>query len=80
MTANKEQDVEKCAEGGPQSAMERRFLEEFLETRGQSLASLKALPDEQARRLMTEACRYASLKLAQVESKAHFRESIRGPD
>ena len=80
MNASKEQDLEGCADAGPQSAMERRFLEEFLQTRGQTLASLKSLPEEQARRLMTEACNYASLKLAQMESKAHFRETIRGPD
>ncbi len=80
MTATKEHDLERCAEGGPQSAMERRFLEEFLETKGQSLASLKSLPEEKVHQLMTEACRYASLKLAEVECKAHFRESIHRPD
>lgn len=79
MTANREQAEERCAEGGPQSAMEKRLLEEYLETKGHTLATLRALPEDEARRLMIEACRYASLKLAQVESKAHFRESIRGP-
>ena len=65
MTATKEHDLERCAEGGPQSAMERRFLEEFLETRGHSLASLKSLPEEEARRLMTEA---SPLRLAEAGS------------
>jgi hypothetical protein len=37
------------------------------------------LPEEEVKALMIEACKCASLKLAQVESKAHFRETIRGP-
>jgi hypothetical protein len=37
------------------------------------------LPEEEAKALMIEACKYASLKLAQVESEAHFRETIREP-
>lgn len=64
---------------GPESFMEKMLLEEYLRGKGFELKDLHTLPEEQARRLMTEASQYASLKMAQVESSAHFREKIRGP-
>lgn len=68
-----------CTEKRPESAIEKAFLEEYLNAQGYSLAALKTLPEEKAKELMTEACKYASLKLAQFESKAGFRDKIRGP-
>ena len=59
--------------------MESRLIEEYLRTKGYRLADLRALPVEQAKQLMREACQHASLRLAQVESTAYFREKIRGP-
>jgi hypothetical protein len=75
----KEKYIEDCLKEGPHSAMERMLLEEYLHQNGCSLSDIDALPEEQAKSLMVEACKYASLKLAQVESTAHFREKIRGP-
>lgn len=71
--------VDDCVKEGPQSAMEKMLLEEFLHGKGYSLADLNTLPKEQIKALMAEACQYASLRLAQLESTAHFREKIRGP-
>ncbi|MDT8307159.1 MAG: hypothetical protein RRC07_14605 [Anaerolineae bacterium] len=68
-----------CQKEGPQSEMEKALINEFLRTRGRTLADLKTLPPDQAKKLMTEACQFASLNLAQLESKAGFREKIRGP-
>lgn len=70
---------EESIRDGPQSAMERTLIEEFLQSKGYSFKDLCNLPEEEAKALMIEACKYASLKLARVESKAHFREKIRGP-
>jgi hypothetical protein len=64
---------------GPQSVIEKMFLEEYLQNQGYTLKELHNLPPEKAKALMTKASQYASLKLAQVESSAHFREKIRGP-
>jgi len=64
---------------GPQSALERRFIKEYIHKKGYQFEDLKRLPLEESKQLMTEACRYASLKLAEVESKAKFRKEIRGP-
>lgn len=73
-------DVDRCASEGPQSALEKKFIEEYLAGKGQSLDSVHRLPPDEGRQLMREACTYASLKLAEVESRAHFRQEIHGPD
>lgn len=74
-----EKFVDDCVKEGPQAAMEKAFIEEYLKSKGHSLKELQKLPAEKAKALMTEACQYASLKLAQMESTAHFREKIQGP-
>jgi hypothetical protein len=71
--------IDKCCEEGPQSSLERHLIEEYLDSKGYHLADLRSLPKQEAKRLMEEACRYASLKLAEVESRAHFRSQIRAP-
>lgn len=64
---------------GPQSALEKRFIKGYLQNKGYQLEDLKEIPPGDSKQLMTEACKYASLKLAEVESKAKFRNEIRGP-
>lgn len=64
---------------GPQSKLERKYIREFLLGKGFSLESLGELPEEEQRQLMAEASRYASLKLAEVESRAKFRKDIHTP-
>lgn len=70
---------EESIRDGPQSKMEKTLLEEYLRSKGYSFKDLCNLPEEKAKILMIEACKYASLKLAQLESTAHVRESIRRP-
>ena len=69
-----------CLEDGPQSVMEKALLEEFLQRKGYSLVTLRKLPESEARAFMVEACNYASLVMAQMESAAHIRESIHLPE
>jgi hypothetical protein len=64
---------------GPQSTLETKYVTEYLKQKGFALEDLKALPGDEAHQLMKEACQYASLKLAEVESRARFRDKIRGP-
>jgi hypothetical protein len=71
--------IDECFEEAPQSSLERHLIEEYLRDKGYQLADLKSLPKKEAKRLMEEACRNASLKLAEVESRAHFRSEIRAP-
>ncbi len=61
---------------GPQSALERKYIQEFLANQGFSLENLGQLPKEEQQRLMRAASKYASLKLAEVESRAKFRHDI----
>ena len=72
-------DTNDSIRDGPQSKMEKNLLEQYLQTRGYSFKDLCDLPEEEAKSLMIEACKYASLRLAQVESAARFRETIREP-
>jgi hypothetical protein len=71
--------IDECFSEGPQSALERCFIIEYLQEKGYTLEDLAKLPKEEAKKLMRGACQYASLKLAEVESRAVFREQIRGP-
>jgi len=64
---------------GPMSALERKLIKQYLHGKGYSLEDLHGLPKEETKRLMTEACRYASLKLAEIEAKAKLRKEIHFP-
>lgn len=62
---------------GPESALERMLIESYLKEKGySSIEELNKLPKEVAKQLMVEACRYASLKLAEVESTDRFQKDI----
>mgnify|MGYP001314915485 CR=1 FL=1 len=62
---------------GPESALERLLIDEYLKQQGiSSIKELCNLPEDQAKSLMIEACRYASLKLAAVESSNRFQSDI----
>ncbi len=72
-------DLGKCSEESPQSALERKFIEEYLSDKGYAIGDLQALPEDQASSLMREACKYASLKLAEIESRAQLRDDFHYP-
>lgn len=72
-------EVARCASEGPQSELEKKLLEEYLQAKGHSLKSLHQLPEDEAKRLMQEACIHVSLKLAEVEARARLRYEISGP-
>lgn len=72
-------DLERCSGEGPQSALERKLVEEYLTGKGYLREDLKKMPKEEAKQLMAEACMYASGKLAELEAKSHFRDNIRAP-
>jgi hypothetical protein len=52
--------------------LEQAFITEFLERRGLSRASLQALPEADAHEILIQASAYASVRLAEVESRAHY--------
>jgi ABC-type histidine transport system ATPase subunit len=62
---------------GPESALERMLIDEYLKQQGiSSVKELCKLPEEKAKQLRMEACRYASLKLAEIESTDRFQKDI----
>lgn len=61
----------------PQSELERQFIRQYLRDKGYGRDDLRALPKGQANALYRQACRYAALKLAEVEARAQFRHKIR---
>jgi hypothetical protein len=70
-------DPQECLDRGPQSALEKRFITAFLREKGYCLEDLEKLPRKEARRLMTEACQYACLKLTEIEAIAGFCRKIK---
>jgi ABC-type histidine transport system ATPase subunit len=66
---------------GPESALERMLIDEYLKHRGiSSVKELCKLPEDEAKQMMINACRYASLKLAEVESTDRFQHEIHTGD
>ena len=57
----------------PHAQLERAFIEEYLRSQG---CSLTTLPPDRAAALLSAACRYASERLTEVESRAHYVEDL----
>lgn len=56
--------------------LEKALIEEYLHEKGYSLEDIKKLPAEAVKKLMKEASQYASLKLEEVEARAHFIKEL----
>lgn len=66
-------DAEPTAFGRDSIAdLERAFIDEFLQARGYTTATLHQLPAETATALLKDASVYACGRLTEVESRAHF--------
>ena len=63
----------------PQSALERKLINEYLLSKGYRRQDLGDLTEHEAKILMREACHYAALKLAEIEARSKFRQNIRAP-
>jgi len=62
--------------GDANAPLERTFIEEYLRSQGYSLEELDQLSKKLRRKLMADASKYASLKLEEIEARAHFVEEI----
>ena len=62
----------------PLAELERQLIATYLARWGQDLHALMARDDADARRLLAEASRYASVKLSEVESRSHFVRELHG--
>jgi DNA-binding transcriptional MerR regulator len=64
------------AYNAPQSPLEQQLIIDFLADKGYTLKNIKTLPASLAKELMTAACSYASLKLAEIEARSKFHSKI----
>jgi hypothetical protein len=64
------------AVGDPSASLERALIDEFLAKLGHTQESLARLPADKREPVLRGALRYASLKLAEVESRAHMIDEI----
>jgi len=56
--------------------LENALIKEYLQTKGYLLEDIKKLPKDVADKLMKEASQYASLKLEEVQARAHFIKEL----
>jgi hypothetical protein len=62
----------------PLAELERHLISAYVAGAGHDLDELRARTDEDARRLLAEASRYASAKLSEVEARAHYVHKLHG--
>ena len=56
--------------------LENSLIAEYLKEKGYSHEDLKKLPAELVEKLMKEASQYASLKMEEVQARAHFVKEL----
>jgi hypothetical protein len=62
----------------PHASLEKMYIQDYLRSKGHTLASLRQLPKMIARRYRIEASIYASIHLAEAEMRANFLQRLRG--
>lgn len=62
----------------PMAEIERRLIAACLAGGGHNYDELVARGDDEARRLLAEASRYASSKLSEVEARSHYLHKLHG--
>ena len=60
----------------PQARLERALIEEYLQERGCSLATMNSKPAGEQRALLGEASRYAAGRLAEIDARAAYIHEI----
>ena len=56
--------------------LECALIDEFLAGRGHTLQSVDKLPPPERRELLRRAASYATLRLAEIEARAHFVDDL----
>jgi hypothetical protein len=62
----------------PMAELERHLISAYVAGAGHDLDALLARTDEDAKRLLAQASRYASAKMSEVESRSHFLHKLHG--
>lgn len=61
---------------GALDSLESAFIDEFLSARGHSFQSIKELTPARRQELLRGAAEYATLKLAEIEARAHLVKDL----
>ena len=72
-------DLNRFFVGSPQTILERTLIAEYLLSRGYLMTELKELSAQAAERLLREACRFAALRLSEIEFRDPFQWMFRLP-
>jgi hypothetical protein len=56
--------------------LEQSLIDEYLRTRGYDAVRLASLTDEQRATVRRDACKYADLRLAEIESRAQYLKAL----
>lgn len=62
----------------PLAQLERELIHAYLAGAGQDRQTLLARNDDAATQLLADASRYASAKLAEIESRLHYLRALQG--
>jgi hypothetical protein len=62
----------------PLAELESQLIRAYVAGAGYDLDALLVRTDQDARRLLAEASRYASAKLSEVEARSHYLHELRG--
>jgi len=66
--------------GTPLAKVERALIDSFLRSRGHDPVSVALLTDPEREQLLREASIYASSRLSEIESRAHFLAELQDHD
>jgi hypothetical protein len=60
--------------------LERRLIDEYLRSVGESTDALRGREDARARKLRSAASTYATSRLAEVEARSHYVRRLHGQE
>lgn len=72
-----QRDVDQAPRPDQTAELEQAIISEFLEKRGHTLHSAQQLPEAERHALMREASLHASMKLAEVETRAQDVDDLK---
>ena len=76
MAIKRRQQLEEARSGDPHGPLEAALMDEFLSDRGHTLQSVSTLPLPERRELLRQAASYATLRLAEIEARAHLVDNF----
>jgi hypothetical protein len=62
----------------PLAELERQLISAWLAGAGHDPHALRNRDDEEAKQLLTQASRYASAKLTEIEARSHYVRTLHG--